>query len=268
MKLWIKASFALIIGLIFMSCVDNPNISVPEFIEKSMPYELEETGIDAHYENAIYLEWEEPATREAEGILGYYLYRGTFQDGEYSFDKVANVVRESIGNINPSDSYVDYTVNLDTTYYYYLRSYNDFGVSRETSDTAYFQLVYKANLYSPLGDVTDNKTRFYFSYGSTHIDDISYLYMRLFYNDNGAFRIKYFTKSERYDLSNGRFYVYLDNSNSHVHVLTDNLSIGDDGKRYLEKGQYKWRVDAVSTEPDGVAETQGSESNWGYFEVK
>ena len=37
--------------------------------------------------------------------------------------------------IHFSDKYIDYDANIDTTYYYYLRSHNDFTESKETSDT-------------------------------------------------------------------------------------------------------------------------------------
>jgi len=259
--------FMSVIIIFISGCDDNPNISVPNFIPKSLPDNFVETGIDAHSDNAIYLEWNEPSSAENEGILGYYLYRGLFTGGEYKFSKLATIERGNVA-VSPSDSYIDYEVSLDTMYYYYLRAYNDFGVSRNTSDTVFYELTYKPNLYEPLGQITDSDPRFYFSYGSGHMDRISYMYLRLLYNEGGVFNPLLFVKRERYDLSNGRFYVYLNQHDSHTFVLLDSLQTDTSGTKYLEKGQYKWRVDAVSSEAYGNPESQGSESNWGYFEVK
>jgi hypothetical protein len=51
-------------------------------------------------------------------------------------------------------------------------------------------------------------------------------------------------------------------------VLLDSLSIDDYGKKYLESGSYRWRIDAVSGELAGAPESEGSESEWKYFTVK
>jgi len=41
-----------------------------------------------------------------------------------------------------------------------------------------------------------------------------------------------------------------------------------EGNNYLEKGNYRWRIDAVSGELGGRPESEGSESAWMYFTVK
>ena len=57
----------IILSLIFIliACFEQPDITPPQFIQKYSPDSLEERGIDAHPDNAIYLEWEEPASAES-----------------------------------------------------------------------------------------------------------------------------------------------------------------------------------------------------------
>ncbi len=263
-------SFGLILGFMIMTvtgCFPQPDISVPNFIPKTPPDSVVERGIDAHPDNAIYLEWEEPATAEEEGILGYYIYRGKLVNEDYVFSRIASVQRNE-GLLYDSDSYVDYSVHLDTTYYYYLKSYNDFAVSKETSDTAQYKLTHKPTPVSPAGDITSINQFFEFIYPLRTIDRVNYLYFRLYYFENSTYQIKLFAKKHRFDLSQSTFHIYLKNNDSHTTVLMDSLWTDTEEKRYLEKGTYRWRVDAVSGQLGGAPETEGSESAWMYFTVK
>ena len=252
---------------LLIGCFDPPEISVPQFIPKSPSDSLIEYGIDAHPNNAIYIEWEEPETAEEEGILGYYIYRGKLVNQEYDFKRIATVNRNA-GLLYDSDKYIDNSANLDTTYYYYLKSYNDFTVSTLTSDTVFYKLSYKATAYNPSGDIFVNSPRFHFYYPVRTIDRINYLYLRLYYFNNNGYIIKLFAKKHRFSLSMSKFYVYLENNDSHTTVLIDSVWTNQEGNKYLEKGAYRWRIDAVSGELGGRPETEGSETDWMYFTVK
>jgi len=92
--------------------------------------------------------------------------------------------------------------------------------------------------------------------------------MRLYFFENGQYGIKYFTKTHRFSLSQTRFYLYLNNTDPYTTVLLDSLWENPSTGKYLEKGNYRWRVDAVSGELGGGPETVGSKSNWMYFTVK
>ncbi|MFO7841649.1 MAG: hypothetical protein R6V48_05795, partial [Fidelibacterota bacterium] len=151
---------------------------------------------------------------------------------------------------------------------YYLKSYNDFTVSRENSDTVYYQLALKASLREPEGDIYNEQPRFYFHYTPRLNSRINYLYLRLFYFEEGTYRPKLFVKKHRFDLSSSRFYVYLNGNDAYTTVLYESLWVNADEQKYLEKGNYRWRVDAVSGEVGGAPESQGSESDWMYFTVK
>lgn len=256
-----------ILSLLLFSCFDQPDISVPRFVPKTPPDSVLERGIDAHPDNAIFLEWEEPAAAEEEGILGYYVYRSTLRDGEYNFKRIATVERNA-GLLYESDEYVDNEVKLDSTYYYYLKSYNDFTVSKENSDTVYYKLTIKSRLDLPSGDISNNKPTFEFFYPRYTGSRISYFYLRLYHLKDEAYRIIYFTKTNLFDFSRSAYKIYLKNNDYHTTVLLDSLPVDGSGNKYLEKGNYRWRVDAVSGEPGGGPETEGSESNWMYFTVK
>ncbi|MEA2076814.1 MAG: hypothetical protein U9O95_02210 [Candidatus Marinimicrobia bacterium] len=256
-----------ILLFLLIGCFNPPDITPPQFIPKSPPDSVKETGIDAHHENAIYLEWEEPATAELEGILSYYVYRGKFEDGEYKF-KYLDEVERNASLIYDSDKYIDYDVNLDSTYYYYLKSYNDFTVSSITSDTVFYKLAHKVILQEPQGDISESSPRFYFAYSRTINNRINYFYFRLYQLDGQQYKIKYFVKTHHFDLSQSKFYVYLNNTNPHATVLIDSIAVNESGNKYLENGTYRWRIDAVSGELGGAPETEGSESDWMYFTVK
>jgi hypothetical protein len=256
-----------ILSLLLLSCFDPPEISAPRFVPKSSPDSVLERGIDAHPDNAIFLEWEEPATAEEEGILGYYVYRSTLRDGEYDFSRIATVARNA-GLLYKSNEYIDNDVTLDSTYYYYLRSYNDFTVSKANSDTVYYRLSRKATLVTPSGDISNNKPIFEFRFPRDTGSRVSYFYLRLYFLEEQQYSIKYFTKTHLFNFSQTSFNVYLQNNSYHTAVLLDNLPEDGSGYKYLEKGNYRWRVDAVSGEPGGGPETEGSESNWMYFTVK
>jgi len=256
-----------ILSLLLLSCFDQPGISVPRFIPKTPPDSLLERGIDAHPDNAIYLEWEEPATAEEEGILGYYVYRGKLNGDEYSFKRIATVNRNA-GLLYKSNEYIDNGANIDTTYYYYLRSYNDFTVSKENSDTVFYKLSIKPRVACPSGNITNNRQIFEFYYPRFTGSRTSYFYIRLFILQEGSYCIKYFTKTYIYDYSIKIHKVYIQNNDYHTAVLLDSIKTDGSGNKYLEKGNYRWRVDAVSGEPGGGPETEGSESNWMYFTVK
>jgi len=253
--------------LLFWGCFESPDITPPMFIPKSPPDSLVETGIDAHPDNAIYLEWEEPATAEEEGILSYYVYRGTSQDGEIKFKYLDEVIRSS-GVIYESDSYIDYDVSIDSTYYYYLISHNDFTDSKNTSDTASYNLALKAYYLSPNGDIYNSIPNFNFNYQYRSADLINYFYLRLYYLEGMSYKIKYFTKTHLYDFSKITYHVYLENNNYHTTIIIDSLWVNSGNQKYLKKGNYRWRVDAISGELGGAPETEGSETDWVYFTVK
>lgn len=258
--------FIILSALIVVGCFSQPDISAPHFIPKSAPDSLIEKGIDANPDNSIYLEWEEPANGENEGLLGYYLYRGKLVDQEYNFDKIAQIDIDDDFIFN-GNTYIDYDVNLDTLYYYFLRSFNNFTESSLTSDTVFYRLSYSATLGTPKGDINDSIPQFYFSFPEFNTNSITHFYFRLYYFDTDRYKIKLFTRIHRFNLSWRDFFVNLNGGDSHTVVLIDSLW-QNGSRKYLEKGDYRWRIDAISSRLGGAPEFEGSESDWMEFTIK
>jgi hypothetical protein len=258
--------FILLLAFIVVGCFSKPDISAPLFVPKSAPDSLVEKGIDANPDNSIYLEWEEPVNGENEGLLGYYLYRGKLVDQEYNFDKIAQIDIDDDFIFN-GNTFIDYDVNLDTLYYYFLRSFNNFTESSVTSDTVFYKLSYPASLFFPYGDVYDSIPQFEFRFPKFAVDNISFFYFRLYYFDSIRYRVKLFGKIHNFDLSKTKYFINLNGGDSHTTVLIDSLW-QNGGRKYLEKGDYRWRIDAISSRLGGAPEFEGSESDWMEFTIK
>lgn len=263
MKKYCLFAFLLVL---FFGCFSPPDITPPMFIPKSPPDSLEEKGIDAHPENAIYLEWEEPATVADEGIMGYYIYRGKLIGGEYSFKRIDRVEKQT-GSWYDTDNYIDYDANLDTTYYYYLKSYNDFTVSSKTSDTVMYKLSSKPILYSPAGEITTSQPIFNFRYYGLYNNSINRFYLRLYKLNDGNYDPVLFIKVRRVDVSKAEYDIYLNNNNDYTIVLYNSLP-QTGGLYYLEAGNYRWRIDAIASRVGGAPEVEGAECDWFYFNIE
>ena len=107
-----------------------------------------------------------------------------------------------------------------------------------------------------------------FLYPRHNIDRINNFYFRLYYFENTKYELKLFLKKFRFDLSEWKFYIYLNNNDAHTTIIVDSLWRDEENNSYLQEGDYRWRIDAVSGELGGAPETEGSESPWTYFTVK
>lgn len=261
-----KISIFILTVFLLIACFNQPEISVPQFVAKNPPDSLEVRGIDAGISSSIFLEWEEPDRREEEGLSGYYLYRGVLLNDEYNFDRIATIEIEK-GIIFKSNEYTDHEVSLDTMYYYYLRSYNDFTVSNETSDTVQYRLAYPSRLIMPKGDITDSNPKFEFIFPRYGIDNVTHFYLYLYRLEENGYQIKYFYKTKRFDLSRTIFSINLGVSSQQSVILFDDVKV-EEGLKCLEKGDYRWKVKAVSSLLGGVPEKEGSVSDWMEFTIK
>ena len=262
-----KKYLIMLLSLILLfACFQQPDISAPVFTSKSRPDSLVEKGIDAGIDNSIYLEWEEPQTANEEGIVGYYLYRGVIKNDDYAFNKIASIEREN-GIIFKSDEYTDHEVERDTMYYYFLRSYNDFTISEGTSDTVQYKLTTPPNLRDPAGDIYDSIPSFKFVVRKFGVDNITHFYLRLFFLEQDGYQAVFFSKLRVSDLSQTEFNIYLRSSTQYTTILFDELW-ENEGKKYLQKGKYRWKIDAISSRLGGEPEFEGSVSDWMEFTVK
>ncbi len=126
--------------LTIQSCgldVEDPTPpSPPIWIQKSLPEEWPERGIDAHESGGIYLEWEPNPSEE---ILAFHIYRAQwFEDidslGDYIM--VAQIQNESTFEFK----YVDLQVGSDQ-YFYKLKSKANSGNFSEFSDSLTYTLL-------------------------------------------------------------------------------------------------------------------------------
>ena len=93
--------------------------SPPVWVQKSLPEEWPERGIDAHESGGIYLEWE---PNPSEGILAFHIYRAQwFEDidslGDYTL--VAQIQNETMFGFN----YVDLQVGFNQYFYSFFICY-------------------------------------------------------------------------------------------------------------------------------------------------
>lgn len=123
MRYWLQMFFIFHFSFfIFQSCgldVEDPTPpSPPIWVEKSLPEEWPERGIDAHESGGIFLEWE---AKPDEDIAAYHIFRARYFESNDSlgeFSKRARVENESTTNL----SYIDQGIIIGSRYYYKLKS--------------------------------------------------------------------------------------------------------------------------------------------------
>jgi hypothetical protein len=117
--------------------VENPNPpSPPIWIQKSLPEEWPERGIDAHESGGIFLEWE-PSQRE--DIIAYNIYRATWYEVNDSigpYELLVSMDVESALSLN----FIDREVQPRTLYYYKLRAKDDANYLSAFSDSLFYSL--------------------------------------------------------------------------------------------------------------------------------
>jgi hypothetical protein len=232
--------------LIIQSCgldIEDPTPpSPPQWMQKSLPEEWPERGIDAHESGGIYLEWE---SSPDEDIIAYNIYRAAWYDvkdslGEY--DLLTTLELESAQQLE----YMDWHVDQRTRYYFKLKSLDGAANLSGYSDS----LVYSILPAVPSGSMSPNGRRD--TLGSERLLSWTYNY--------GIEMEDYFLTLLTDD----------DDIVTRVRVFPGNYVSGIESWQIpneisLESDQvYKWRVDTGARYVDGY-ETAGSESHWAAF---
>jgi len=111
--------------------------SKPEWVQKSLPEEWPERGIDAHESNGIYLEWE---LNYDEDIVTTTIYRATWFEhndslGEYMY--LAHIMQKA----SPATEYLDIWAYPGNTYYYKLRAKDASDNLSQFSDSVGYRLL-------------------------------------------------------------------------------------------------------------------------------
>ena len=216
--------------------------SPPQWIQKSLPEEWPERGIDAHESGGINLEWEQNLE---EDIIAYRMYRASwydFNDSLGAYDLIAYLEMDEY----PKSEYVDASVQLGTTYYYKLRGEDDSNNMSAFSDSIYYTLI------SPIGveTMTPNNQMILsdqnriLTWRYSHAIAMENYCLTLLNEDNELVERETFTPST-YTGSEEKWSIPVEI------VLTSNKI-------------YKWRID-LSAKYFDDNETSGSESAWATF---
>ena len=223
--------------------VEDPILPLPPtWVQKSLPEEWPERGIDAHESGGIFLEWE-PATQG--DIIAYHIYRAQYsdiQDGQGDYKQIATVELVSL----PSMTFVDDKADVGIKYLYKLKALDSSGKLSSFSDSLMYSLLIpiESSGMIPNGylDVLGSEKLLSWNY-------------------------PYYLEMEDYTLTI--------TSLNNLCILRVVLSPGSyTGSRefycipeavHLERDQiYKWRIDAAATYVDGL-ESLGTESEWATF---
>ncbi len=215
--------------LITFNCTKNSTAPQPErpdrpkFVAKSLDNAVYESGIDAVPEgNGIFIHWYLP---QANRIQWIKIYRKTEYEEEYQF----------LASVDYSDTlYVDYDVELDLRYFYFLKAVDFKKIESLASDTVNYRLYPKAN-----GLHATAQPRPVFAWQYQSLPPIGYL-LRL--EEEASANVVWLSFVESYDLLN-------------------QVEFNWDGKARLDSLQlgnrYRWRIDVL-----GADLFSGSESNW------
>jgi hypothetical protein len=236
--------------LTFDSCgldIEDPTPpATPKWIQKSLPEEWPERGIDAHESGGIYLEW---SVAPEEEIVSFVLFRAIRFNEIDSIGEYEN--RDSIAVISSRSTfeYLDVEVLLRTRYYYIIRSEDIAGNYSEYSDTISYSIlpIIESASMNPNG-----------------------LESTLPLDRTLRWQMSYTSMLENYCLT------ILTSTNELVFrsIIAPKDYTG--GLEWLEiparitlegNSNYKWRVDTGANYQDGY-EHSGSESVWAIFAVE
>ena len=110
-----------VVSFLILSCgldiEDSTPPSSPVWVQKSLPEEWPERGIDAHESGGIFLEWEPNPIEE--NVTSYMLHRAEYfelEDSLGDFELLSTLMLES----SSSSEYVDGSTKVNTHYHYVL----------------------------------------------------------------------------------------------------------------------------------------------------
>ena len=259
----------------------NPPSS-PEMVGKSLPYDLQEKGIDAEYyagQHQIKIEWNRVSDID---LKGYNIYRseGITWDSLHLKEPSQFQV---VGSINlpddPDNIFYDpepgLEWNLLKTYFYFVRSIDNAENLSEPSDTVSYMLLDPPILISPFESDTLGSscpvptfvweptfTEYFFPiYFAIRLQDLSdfiniqtiwtCLLFEYWPGGTGTVTVDYFT----------------DEINKPDEVLF--YMFDTTFSEELPPGLYRWKVKGIETvEGDSLMDISSGESGWKIFEVE
>jgi hypothetical protein len=250
-----RTSLPLIFGLFLtfhfslltlQSCgldVEDPTPpSPPIWVQKSLPEEWPERGIDAHESGGIYLEWE-PSSEI--NIMAYHIFRAEFLNENDSFGDYELIHRIEVTS-RTGQNYLDSEAEVRKKYFYKLKAEDISENLSEFSNSTSYSLLPPLLLIrmSPngLSVALDDARRLIWQY-DYHIEMENYCLTILTIDNIMILRVL---------LSPGNYV-----TNTETFIIPETV--------HLESNQiYKWRVDTGAQYREAF-ETSGSESPWATF---
>jgi len=243
---WMPTLLTFTFLFLIISCgfdVEDPTPpSAPVWVQKSLPEEWPERGIDAHESGGIFLEWE---PRAEENIEACHLYRAQYYDVEDSLGAY-ELIRTIDYNDQTANSYVDSYLFTRTKYYYKLRAEDTAGNMSLFSDSTFYTLLPQISLEGmepngSLDTLTDNQ-EFSWRY-SYHVE--MEVYTVTIIDSQGNLVLRQMLTPGNYVSGNETWLPH--------------------GQKEMQSGEvYQWRIDASAIYSNRL-ESTGSESQWASF---
>ena len=242
-RLLLTFHFSLLIFNCGLDVEDPTPPSPPVWVEKSLPEEWPERGIDAHESGGIFLEWE-PAP-EGEDIIAYHIYRALYfelQDSLGDFEQLISL--DVLGR--PSYSYVDRSVAMNVRHEYTLKSEDNAGNCSAFSDTCGYTLMSPVQALNmqpnglSVGLGTERELSWIYDYAIAMED-----YCLTLQSTNNQFMLRHILNPGNYVGIRERWQI-------------------PDSVLLIPGNSYQWRVD-MQAGYTGGRESAGSESAWAWF---
>jgi len=232
--------------LTFHSCgldIEDPTPPAPPvWVEKSLPEEWPERGIDAHESGGIYLEWEQNSEQD---IVAYNIYRAVWHENYDSlgdYYQLSRLENESILEMK----YIDNQIGTGNTYYYKLISEDGAGNLSNYSDSVKYtilpQIALSGMIPNGIDDTLSQERTFSWRYDFSI--EMEYYCLTIVTNTGEYVRRYIFLPQTYVDI---REYFELPND---TNMVSGHL--------------YKWRIDFGANYIQ-ENETSGSESPWATF---
>ena len=216
--------------------------SPPRWVEKSMPEEWPERGIDAHESGGIFLEWHSNPT---EDVIAYLLYRASSYEVIDSIGAYELITRLETSS-NTRTEYLDEQAITWVEYLYRLKSEDGSGNLSEYSDSVSYKLM------QSITPVTMNPNGHSLVLGSERT--LSWIYRHGIAMEDYCITV----------LTQENKFLYRENFQPTNYLGGDEFWVIP-AEVELTPGQiYKWRVDMGARYDNGL-EKLGSESPWAEF---
>ena len=245
---WLLALLAFIFSLFISACgldIEDPTQpSAPVWVQKSLPEEWPERGIDASELGGIYLEWESNPARE--NIIAYHIYRAQYfalNDSLGDFEMLSMIDME----IAHSLDFIDNSATQSFFYFYKLKAMDSSENLSAYSDSVGYSLLQPviSNLMIPNGldETLEPDRALQWKYNYSEIMEL-YVITILNARDQFVLRSEYVPST----------YIY---GGTEYFIIPDSIIM-------LAGEIYKWRVE-TGAYYDSNIETAGSESSWASF---